>query len=235
MKKSAFVLNLIFFLAIIILDIFYIVNGGIVLKSITSACFFLLGVINLIFVLKMKTEKIKFSILLLVGLFFAMLGDILLEINFIVGAIFFAIGHIFYFISFCFLERLKWTDLIFGIVIFIPSVLVITLYPHFDFGGVAMELLCVVYAFVISFMVGKAISMYVAKRSISRLIIMIGTILFFFSDLMLLFNVFSSVSSVFGVLCLATYYPAEFLLAFSILFTTVLDQILQSNNSAKAK
>ena len=227
MKKSAYILNLIFLLAIIILDIFYIVNGGIILKSITSACFFMLGVINLIFVLRMKTEKIKFSILLLVGLFFAMLGDILLEINFIVGAIFFAIGHIFYFISFCWLERFKWTDLIFGFVIFIPSVLVITLYPHFDFGGVVMEVLCVFYALVISLMVGKAVSTYIAKKSLSRLIIMIGTILFFFSDLMLLFNVFSSVSSAFGVLCLATYYPAEFLLAFSILFSTISKKINQ--------
>lgn len=227
MKKSAYILNSIFLLAIIILDIFYIVNGGIILKSITSACFFMLGVINLIFVLRMKTEKIKFSILLLVGLFFAMLGDILLEINFIVGAIFFAIGHIFYFISFCWLERFKWTDLIFGFVIFIPSVLVITLYPHFDFGGVVMEVLCVFYALVISLMVGKAVSTYIAKKSLSRLIIMIGTILFFFSDLMLLFNVFSSVSSAFGVLCLVTYYPAEFLLAFSILFSTISKKINQ--------
>ena len=227
MKKSAYILNSIFLLAIIILDIFYIVNGGIILKSITSACFFMLGVINLIFVLRMKTEKIKFSILLLVGLFFAMLGDILLEINFIVGAIFFAIGHIFYFTSFCWLERFKWTDLIFGFVIFIPSVLVITLYPHFDFGGVVMEVLCVFYALVISLMVGKAVSTYIAKKSLSRLIIMIGTILFFFSDLMLLFNVFSSVSSAFGVLCLATYYPAEFLLAFSILFSTISKKINQ--------
>lgn len=227
MKKSAYILNSIFLLAIIILDIFYIVNGGIILKSITSACFFMLGVINLIFVLRMKTEKIKFSILLLVGLFFAMLGDILLEINFIVGAIFFAIGHIFYFISFCWLERFKWTDLIFGFVIFIPSVLVITLYPHFDFGGVVMEVLCVFYALVISLMVGKAVSTYIAKKSLSRLIIMIGTILFFFSDLMLLFNVFSFVSSAFGVLCLATYYPAEFLLAFSILFSTISKKINQ--------
>ena len=227
MKKSAYILNSIFLLAIIILDIFYFVNGGIILKSITSACFFMLGVINLIFVLRMKTEKIKFSILLLVGLFFAMLGDILLEINFIVGAIFFAIGHIFYFISFCWLERFKWTDLIFGFVIFIPSVLVITLYPHFDFGGVVMEVLCVFYALVISLMVGKAVSTYIAKKSLSRLIIMIGTILFFFSDLMLLFNVFSSVSSAFGVLCLATYYPAEFLLAFSILFSTISKKINQ--------
>ena len=220
MKKTSLILNSIFLLAIIILDVFYIINGGILLKSVTSACFFALGVINLIFVLKMKTEKIKFSILLLVGLFFAMLGDILLEINFIVGAIFFAIGHIFYFISFCFLEKFRWIDLIYGIVIFVPSVLVITLYPHFDFGGLTMELLCVIYALVISLMVGKAIAVYVKDRAMYKLIILIGTILFFFSDLMLLFNVFSSVSEAFGVLCLATYYPAEFLLAFSILNAT---------------
>lgn len=226
MKKITYSINLLFLLAIIILDIFYIIYGGLLLKSITSFLFFTLGIINLIFVIKMKTDKLKFSIYLLIGLFFAMLGDILLEINFIIGAIFFAIGHVFYFVSFCHLNKFSWKDLIYGIVIFIPSVLVITLYPHFEFGAVMMEILCVVYALVISFMVGKAISIYVAEKSIYRLIIMIGTILFFFSDLMLLFNVFSDVGRVFSVLCLATYYPAEFLLAFSILFSTISKQNL---------
>lgn len=226
MKKITYSINLLFLLAIIILDIFYIIYGGLLLKSITSFLFFALGIINLIFVMKMKSDKLKFSIYLLIGLFFAMLGDILLEINFIIGAIFFAIGHVFYFISFCHLNKFSWKDLIYGIVIFIPSVLMITLYPHFEFGGVMMEILCIVYALVISFMVGKAISIYVSEKSMYRLIIMIGTILFFFSDLMLLFNVFSDVSRVFGVLCLATYYPAEFLLAFSILFSTISKQNL---------
>ena len=57
------------------------------------------------------------------------------------------------------------------------------------------------------------------EKSTLNLIILIGSVLFFLSDFMLLFNVFSSVSAVFGILCLALYYPAEFLLAHSILHT----------------
>ncbi len=222
MKKITYSINLLFLLSIIILDIFYIIYGGLILKSITSFLFFALGIINLIFVIKLKTGKLKFSIFLLIGLFFAMLGDILLEINFIIGAIFFAIGHLLYFTAFCYLEKFKWKDLIYGMIIFIPSMLLILLYPNFNFDGILMESLCLIYAFVISFMVGKSISIFIDKKSIDRLIILVGTILFFFSDLMLLFNVFSEVNNIFNILCLATYYPAEFLLAFSILFSNII-------------
>ena len=103
MKKSALIINGLFLLAILILDICYIIFDGIALKSITSLCFFALGVINLLLAIKMKTNKLKFSILLLAGLFFAMMGDIILEIHFISGAVLFAIGHIFsssHFVSF---------------------------------------------------------------------------------------------------------------------------------------
>ena len=41
--------------------------------------------------------------------------------------------------------------------------------------------------------------------------------LFFFSDLMLLFDVFANMPKIFDYLCLITYYPAEFLLALTIL------------------
>ena len=221
MKKSALIINGLFLLAILILDICYIIFDGIVLKSITSLCFFALGVINLLFAIKMKTNKLKFSILLLAGLFFAMMGDIILEIHFISGAVLFAIGHIFFFISFCFIQRFKWIDLAYGLIIFVPSCLVITLLPCFDFGGVLMEVVAVAYALIISLMVGKAISNLIREHTSANLIILIGSILFFFSDLMLLFNVFSDISSAFGVLCLITYYPAEFLLAFSILYSTL--------------
>ena len=78
MKKITYSINLLFLLSIIILDIFYIIYGGLILKSITSFLFFTLGIINLIFVMKMKSDKLKFSIYLLIGLFFAMLGDIIL-------------------------------------------------------------------------------------------------------------------------------------------------------------
>ena len=107
--------------------------------------------------------------------------------------------------------------MIYSALIFVPSLLIILLVPIFDFGGITLQILCCVYAFVISIMVGKAIANFIKDKSALNLIILIGSVLFFFSDFMLLFNVFSDISRVFGILCLATYYPAENLLAYSIL------------------
>jgi len=216
MKKIQKILNLLLLFAILIGDVFYILENTLLIKSITSAMFVILGAINLFFAIKSKTPNKKFCITMIVGLFFAMLGDILLEIEFIVGALLFAVGHIFYFIAYCFLKKFNLRDLIPGTCIFIPSLLIITLVPLFDFGGILMQIVCIFYALIISLMVGKSISNLLNKKSPLNILIVVGSILFFFSDFMLLFNVFANVSRIFGILCLATYYPAEFVLAFSI-------------------
>lgn len=217
-----YLVNIMFFILVMQFNILYIKVTGLVFKAIASALFLVLGGINLYFVLKNKVANKKFSIIILVGLFFAMLGDILLEINFMIGAIFFAIGHIFFFVSYCFLNGFKATDLIYGLVIIVPAVLLITLAPFFDFGGIVMEILCICYAVIISFMLGKALANFVKNKNAINLVILLGSFLFFFSDLMLLFNVFSNIGgSVFGCLCLGTYYPAEVLLALSILINCV--------------
>lgn len=218
-KKFVIILNCILLALILAGDVLYIVFGDLWLKGLTSAFFVLLGVINLIYAIKNKSSKQKFSFILVIGLIFAMLGDIILNIHFISGAILFAVGHVFFFISYCFLQKFSWKDLLFGAIIFIPSVLVITLVPIFDFGGVLMEIVCVVYALIISLMVGKAISNLIRERNLLNLIIVLGSVLFFFSDLMLLLDVFANLPVV-GILCLATYYPAEFLLAHSIYIGT---------------
>ncbi len=215
MKKIDY-LNLIFLFSIIIGDILYMVYDALYFKAITSALFVALGIINLVYIFKLKAKNRLFPIFMLVGLIFAFLGDVILEIHFISGAILFAIGHIFFFVSYCFIKRFDWKDLIAGIIIFIPSVLLITLAPIFNFGGILMEIVCVVYALIISLMVGKAVANLIRDKSLLNVIVLIGSCLFFFSDLMLLLNVFGHLPVV-GYLCLATYYPAEFLLAFSIL------------------
>lgn len=210
--------NIVFVLGIVAGDVCYIVLDGLLAKSLTSALFVLLGATNLFFLFKNKKKWKYFPIIMLAGLVFAMCGDIVLEVEFIVGAALFAVGHVFYFVAYCFLQRFKWLDLAYGAGIFLPSVLFITLAPIFDFGGALMEVVCCVYALIISCMVGKAISNLVAKRNLQNLLIVLGSVLFFFSDLMLLLNIFASLPRVVGVLCLATYYPAECLLAISILF-----------------
>lgn len=216
LNKVLLGIGLVLVLAILAGDVCYIVLGTLIAKSLTSACFVILGVVCFVYAYLNKLEDKKFRIALLVGLVMAMLGDILLEIEFVVGAAFFALGHVCFFISYCFLAKLKWKDFLFGAIIFVPSVLFITLAPIFDFGGVLMEVVCVVYAIIISCMVGKSISNLVQARNVLNIVLVIGSILFFFSDLMLLLNVFANLGKVVGVLCLATYYPAEILLAGSI-------------------
>ena len=153
---------------------------------------------------------------MLIGLFFAMLGDILLEIQFMVGAGFFAIGHILFIVAYYFVERFHWLDLLIGGILALTSALIVTLVPIFDFGSLMLEILIVFYAIIISFMLGKAVSNLIRKRNILNLMIMIGSFLFFFSDLMLLLGIFGNIDV--SVLCLATYYPATTILALSLMF-----------------
>lgn len=237
MKKTAFFLNLALILLILLGDALYICTpelhisfSSLWIKGTTSALFVIMGAVNLFFAIKFKTVNLKFCILLLVGLFFAMLGDIVLNIHFIGGAILFAVGHVFYFISYCFLAKIHWKDFVYGFAIFLPSVLFITLAPIFDFGGVLMEIVCVVYALIISLMVGKAISNFVQKKSLLCLLILIGSVLFFISDLMLLLNVFGSLPRVVDIMCLVTYYPAQIMLALSILFASEFLEKTNENN-----
>lgn len=183
-------------------------------KAFASALFVATGLVNLIYVLKNQTKNKMFPIMLFVGLVFAFLGDVLLEIQFIVGAGLFALGHVLFFVSYCFLSKISWKDLLFGLAVFVPSLLIILLVPIFKFDGI-MKIVCIVYALIISFMVGKAISNLVKNKSLLNVIILVGSCLFFFSDMMLLFSNFGGVA-VCGAFCLLTYYPAEFFLAYSI-------------------
>ena len=218
MKQKFNIINIIIILFVLVGDIFYITYDNLWIKSITSLCFVLLGGVNLIYLVKTNISNKKFPIIILIGLTFACGGDILLEINFITGAILFAIGHIFYFASYCQLIKFKPHDLIIGVIIFVPSVLFIYLAPIFDFGGGLMKIVCILYAIVISCMVGKAITNLIKQKNVLNILLVIGSALFFFSDLMLLLNVFADLNSIVGALCLATYYPAQCILAHSILY-----------------
>jgi uncharacterized membrane protein YhhN len=149
-----------------------------------------------------------------------MLGDIVLEIEFIIGALLFAVGHVFFLVSYITLKKYYIKDLIISLSIFIPCVFIILFVPIFDFGGILMQVVCIFYALIISLMTGKAIANYTAEKNLLNLVIMIGSLLFILSDFMLLFSVFSEAGRWTTMLCLATYYPAQCFLAYSILKST---------------
>lgn len=219
MKKTFNLINLFLIIAILIGDAFYMMNPNTVwIKAVSSLGFVALSAINLIYVLKNKFSNKIFAIIMVVGAFFGMLGDILLEFVFIAGAALFAVGHVCYFVAYLFITKFQWKDLIYGVAIFVPATLVMVLAPIFDFYG--LQFVCIVYALIISIMVGKAISNFVQHKSKLTLLILIGSILFMFSDIILLCNYFGTFSMGWvSHLCLATYYPAQCLLAYSLLHT----------------
>lgn len=185
-------------------------------KGIASVLFVLCGIYNLILVYTFhKLEKSWKAFFMVVGLFFAMLGDIVLIFNFILGAMLFAIGHIFFLVYFIMLQRFKWLDFIIFVVLITACLLVIYLYPYFEFNG--LKPIVIAYTCIIASMLSKAIGNYITSRNAGNLISLIGASLFSFSDLMLLFNVFGVANSIFDYLCIYTYYPAEFLLAITVL------------------
>ena len=226
-EKKILLFNIAFALFVVTFDIIYaIFSNPWVFKTTTSLLFVAGGVVNLIFAYKVgfKAKNFKkFTNFMMIGLIFAMLGDILLipEELFIVGAGLFAVGHVFFYIAYIQLSKFSWRDVICSAGIFTISLLVILLYDGFVFEGI-MQIVVIIYALIISLMLGKALSNLFVKDmpTLSKWIIFIGSLMFFLSDLFLLFNVFGGLGVVFDNLCLAFYYPAEVLLATSIYYAS---------------
>ena len=214
MKKLFLILNAIMLIFMLIFDVFYMVNGELLFKAVASILFVVTGLINLTYCMKNKTN-LKFPIWMIVALMCAMLGDILLNINFHIGTIIFAVGHIFYLVSYCMLEKMNRRDLMCGMMISIVALSIILFVPFFDFGSALMQGVCCIYGLIISFMLGKAVSNFLRENNFVNRIIVVGSILFFFSDLMLVLRLFAGIEKA-SYLCLGTYYPAQFLLAFSL-------------------
>lgn len=215
MKKKFLFVNFILLAAILVMDVCYMVSGELAVKAVTSILFVITGLVNVAYCAKAKTG-LKFPVWMAVALTAAMLGDILLGVNFYLGTAVFAIGHIFYFVSYCTLIKLNARDFLCGAVIFAAALCIILFVPILDFGGALMQGVCGAYALIISFMVGKALSNLLENRCIFSILIFVGSALFFFSDFMLVLDRFGSVPHT-GYFCLGTYYPAQFLLALSVL------------------
>lgn len=213
MKKIVFFLNLLLIALVQISDIWYLTNGGLWRKGLTSFGFVLLGILNLAYLIAVRRKPLRFPVILTVGLVFAMLADIVLNVNFIGGALLFAVGHVFYFVSYGMLERFCRRDILLSGVIFTAAALILTFAPMFDFGDAFMNGLCIGYALVISFMVGKAVSNVIRKPNTSNILLAAGSVLFFFSDLMLALYVFGDAPKITDILCVVTYYPAQCILA----------------------
>ena len=218
MKKAVLWLDFFILAAIVASDVFLIISPDLAFKASASVLFVAGATVNAAYAVKNKANK-SFAALMLIGCVFAMAGDIVNyfpgDIYFTVGATLFAVAHMLYIAAYYRLCGFRFVDIVAASIIFVPSLMFILFAPVFDFGGAAMEAVCIAYALILSIMAGKAFST-ASTRTATGAVIAVASALFYISDFALLINMFGDEHAVSRVICLATYYPAQFLLAFSV-------------------
>lgn len=189
------------------------------LKTTASVLFVVCCLCNVVFAHRVAgNRQIRlYQGILLAGQAFACAGDIVLNYDFTGGAALFAVGHVLFLAAFFAVQRPRPRDLVLAAVIVAGAVCLLTFYPRFSFGSV--KIVVYVYAVIISCMLAKGISVALTKELDSRfrLTVLLGTLLFFLSDLMLVFHQFANGGRLFDFFCLLLYYPAECFLALSVL------------------
>lgn len=216
MKKTFFILNMLLGACILALTVRYDIEGGPLLKGVTASSFAVLGIVNLFYALLAKAANKRYPAWMAAGLVACMIGDIMLNIAFIAGVVFFAVGHILYCAALCCLRKPQKMDLIPIAVVFAAALVVLKRIPALTSGSAQMGWVCRGYALVISCMVGKAAANFFRQRSRVTALVLVGGILFFFSDLMLVLNCFGGAPQITNTLCTYTYFPAQCLLAHSV-------------------
>ena len=194
----------------------YDIFGGLWLKGLTSSWFVLLGGVNLWAARKKK--PLCFFVLIEAGLFCGMLADILLGIVFYAGVAVFALGHILYLAAFCALEKFRPGDLKAMIPLAVISVFLVTGTPWITVEDPFLQKLLPVYALIIAAMLGKAVSNLICRPSLFRWLLAIGSVMFWFSDLMLAIDMFGQASRLTWILCSYSYWPAQNLLAHGLYY-----------------
>ena len=221
-------LNIILFIIMMIFDCTYIFTEELLFKTIASTMFVSLGLINFIQCFKNKKD-LEFPIWMLTALIYAMVGDVLLGLHFSIGVIVFGIAHIFYIISYSklnsFIPRDFFNAAIISIIIPLPIIFILldTVYIN-----ISLVILGCIYVVILSGMLGKAISNLVRERNSVNITITIGALLFFISDMCLILNMFGGISFC-RYICLITYYLAQFLLSFSLLKFSYVEEISEKN------
>lgn len=215
-QKTFHIWNILLFICAIGCLVCYDFHGGLWLKGFTSFWFVLLGFLNLCYARKQKLQNMRFLVLIETGLFFGMCADVLLGIQFILGILFFALGHFCYLIAFYTLEKPRRRDFLIILPIAAVSLHVVAGTPYIQIEDPVLKNMLLGYAVIIACMLGKAISNLSLHQSASRWLICLGSVMFWFSDVMLAIDMFGTGSRMIWILCSYTYWPAQNILAYSM-------------------
>jgi uncharacterized membrane protein YhhN len=135
--------------------------------------------------------------------------------SFIPGAAIFALGHVFFVVAYCRMERMKKLDYIFSGVLF-GACLIFLFSPVLTFDVPVFRIVCVIYSLIISSMLGNAAGHFVRNKNATTGTLLAASALFFFSDLMLVCDWFIGIWDWAPNACMGTYYPALCLMAFAM-------------------
>ena len=193
-------------------------------KAAASVLFFALG--NTCFFVNMSTvfDQIRCEGLILFGLLFGVIGDILLsfrhsfpvwtDVNFIRGMLAFLIGHFFYLFCFNQIYGLGLFQIIISIVILFFMVFLSKCFK-LAFGNKAIAI--VFYMAMLSFLIGMSIGNAIIIPSLLSYWMAAASILFVFSDSTLALTYFGHQKyKKLDRISTASYYSAQILFALSI-------------------
>ena len=212
LKQTNIVLLVCAFVCLVCYDLF----GGLWLKGVTSSWFVVLGGVNLWAVRKVQWKQLRFFVLMEAGLICGMCADVLLGVEFFAGIGVFALGHILYLVAFYSLEKSNLRDLRIILPLSLLSIFVVVGTPWITVEDPVLRKLLLGYAVIISAMLGKAISNLVWNPSPYRWLLAIGSVMFWFSDLVLAIDMFGQPSRLIWILCSYSYWPAQNILAHSL-------------------
>lgn len=182
-----FILMLISAGGLIVANLLELAIASVIFKCLASLLFIAIAVSSY----KKNPVNTNFFVLMLFGLLFSLCGDVFLALNvFIFGVASFGIGHIMYSIGYCRMTKISLKDIFIFIAILMPTLITIS-FGKFEFNG--MEIPVTLYAVIISFMVSKSLSMlkFYSSSKKSVLLMITGSVLFLFSDWILLFFYFT--------------------------------------------
>lgn len=218
MKKSVVLTNYLLLAVLILFTIGYDALHLLPFKWLASTSFVILAIVNFLYVKKHNAEKIKVAMLMLIGMIMAMGGDVSINFNFIVGAVVFAMGHIFYWITYCAIEKIRKSDLLLTLGLLLAILALLFLTPIFNFGDVATAMVATAYCVIISMMTAKGVMNVCRCKTKTNIFFACGSVMFLISDLMLVLNLFANTSDITFILCHSIYFPGQWVLAHGMFY-----------------
>lgn len=174
-------------------------------------------IIIVIAALASEPEYFIYKRLIVVGLCFSLLGDVLLMLPtdlFTFGLLSFLLAHLFYTAAFVYMAGRVSSPFYIVPFFLCGALMMFVLLPHVS--GAGMKLAVMIYMVVILAMAWQALNRWIVTRQKGSLLAAIGAILFVASDSVLAINRFVSPFPASSLLVMSAYFAAQLLIAVSV-------------------